>query len=46
MPTPDFKSKPGNAPVKQVGHTAGNRFGTDSTAQVKGSRTSRDLNVK
>jgi len=42
MPSP-IKSKTGNAPVVQVGHTAGSRFGSDPYAKVKGPSASRDL---
>jgi len=40
-----IKSNTGNAPIKQVGHTAGTRYGTNPNAQVKGSNTTRDLKV-
>jgi len=40
-----IQSKTGNAPIKQVGHTTGKRFGTDVNAQVKGSNATRDLKV-
>jgi len=40
-----IQSKTGNAPIKQVGHTSGQRYGTNHTAQVKGSNPTRDLKV-
>ena len=40
-----IQSKTGNAPIKQVGHTAGQRYGTNPNAQVKGSNPTRDLKV-
>lgn len=46
MPDPSIKSKTGNAPIKKVGHTASNRFGTNPDARVKGNVTSRDLGIK
>lgn len=42
MPEP-IKSKTGNAPIKQVGHTGGQRYGTNPNAQGKGSNPTRDL---
>ncbi len=36
----------GKGDIKKVGHTAGNRFGTNDTAKVKGSQTSRDLSIR
>lgn len=41
-----IKSKTGSAPIKKVGHTAGTRYGTNPSSQVKGSNTSRDLSAK
>lgn len=40
-----IQSKTGNAPVKQVGHTTGQKFGTNVNAQVKGSSGTRDLKI-
>lgn len=45
MPAP-IGSKTGNAPIKQVGHTAGKNYGTDTNAKVKGSNPTRDLRIK
>lgn len=41
-----INSKTGNAPLVPVGQTSGTRYGTNKSAQVKGSNSNTDSRLK
>lgn len=46
MPRDNISSNTGNAPIVRQGHTASTKHGSDPNVKVKGSTTTRDLNIK
>lgn len=41
-----MQQKTGRAPIKMVGHTASNAYGSDPSKQRKGVSSARDLKAK
>lgn len=46
MPRENMTSKPGNAPIKQLGQTTSGKFGTDPSFRGKNKETARPLKAK